>query len=152
MAEVDCPDKTDFAILLVEDSDDIRAVLAKALDTLGFHSVRAAADGAKAIGFIRDEHFDLVVTDFMMPGATGDEVVRAARQANPEVDVLVMSGSFTADMESDIALFGGAAFMSKPFRLKEFCERVEESFRLFGTLVREKYDARGHETYRPFQR
>lgn len=88
-------DGNGLLIWVVEDSPDIRRLLADLLSGLGF-AVEVADDGSSAIermshaGFVRP---DLLITDYQMPGADGAAVLRAARQYLPGVPVVLLSAT-----------------------------------------------------------
>ena len=69
-------------LLVVEDRDSLRRLLQRALSDEGYE-VSAAADAETAIGWLAERRFDLVITDLKLPGASGLEVLRAARAGRP---------------------------------------------------------------------
>src|SRR5690606_13226563 len=71
-------------ILLAEDDRDLRLFLGEVLDGAGYR-VRAVASGAEALHALRDREIDLVVTDLIMPGASGSDVLQVARELRPDV-------------------------------------------------------------------
>ena len=78
-------------VLIVDDDDSLLKVLADTVSAAG-HKVRSSNDGAEAVELIRQQSFDLVITDLMMPGADGMEVLRVARQNQPEALVIIITG------------------------------------------------------------
>ena len=78
-------------VLLVEDDDDNRELMAEVLEFAG-HRVVAAASGAEALRVLASRPVDVVVTDVGMPDVGGLEVARAAKKAVPAVPVLVVTG------------------------------------------------------------
>src|SRR5262249_27345617 len=79
--------------LVVDDSAAARAHIRAVLRGLGFRSITEVADGAAAVEQLRQGKFDLVVTDYNMPGLNGRELVRFIRQdsATPAVPVLMVT-------------------------------------------------------------
>src|SRR5260370_22827261 len=75
-------------LLLVEDKNELRAMLRKALERAG-HTVDEAADGAAAIQKVRARRYLLVITDLKMPGASGLRVLRETKQAAATIPVIL---------------------------------------------------------------
>jgi len=100
-------------VLLVEDRDSLRVMLRSALEAEGF-SVEEAADGARAIKALGTGRYLAVVTDLKLPGADGHEVLAAARDADPNLPVIVMTAYGTIE-DAVGAIKGGAFdFLPKP--------------------------------------
>ncbi|MBI3886268.1 MAG: response regulator [Opitutae bacterium] len=79
-------------ILLIEDDGLLRQVIATALAGEG-HTVRQAEDGVEGLACFRAGHFDLVITDLIMPRKEGIETIAELRQANPHLPILAISGA-----------------------------------------------------------
>jgi two-component system phosphate regulon response regulator PhoB len=112
-------------VLVVEDEADIAALVAYQLTKEG-HRVETAGTGTDALGAIRREIPDLVVLDRMLPGMSGDEVLRTLR-ADPAtrfVPVLVLTAR--RDQEERIRGFelGADDYITKPFSPRELVLRV----------------------------
>jgi DNA-binding NtrC family response regulator len=100
-------------VLLVEDRDSLRGMLRAALEAEGF-SVEEAADGARAIKALNAGRFLAVVTDLKLHGADGHGVLAAAREADPNLPVIVMAAFGTIE-DAVTAMKGGAFdFLPKP--------------------------------------
>jgi DNA-binding NtrC family response regulator len=101
------------AILLVEDKDSLRAMLRLALEAQG-HAVIEARDEPEAIAALRESQPAIVLSDLRLPKGDGLGVLRAAREADPEMPVIVMTahGSF----EDAVAAMkqGALDFLAKP--------------------------------------
>ena len=112
-------------ILLVEDEEGVRAVLAELLAGLGY-TVLEASNGVEAVG-IATRHGDavnLVVTDMVMPEMSGQELGRTLVQKWPDLRILYMS-AFASNIYSPSALANALAdFISKPFDLDDFLTKV----------------------------
>jgi CheY-like chemotaxis protein len=78
-------------ILVVEDSPAVRLSVAGYLEGRGFE-VTEAENGRAAIRALDRRSFDLIVTDVLMPEVDGIELIKAARNAQPDVKILAMSG------------------------------------------------------------
>lgn len=114
-------------ILLVEDEGAVRRLAASALSKLGYtlHSA-ACPDEALKLFAKHGEQIDLVISDVVMPGMRGPELVARLTLTRPDLKVLYISGyadSLGIDAES---LTTGARFLRKPFRIKELASLVRE--------------------------
>src|SRR5882672_5383908 len=100
-------------LLLVEDKNELRAMLRKALERAGYE-VDEAADGAAAIQKVRARRYLLVITDLKMPGASGLEVLHETKQADATIPVILLT-AFGSVEEAVAAMKDGAYdFLQKP--------------------------------------
>src|SRR5262245_63096441 len=77
-------------LLLVEDKPELRAMMRKALERSGY-TVDEAPDGSAAINKIRARRYLLVLTDLKLPGASGLDVLRESKQADPTIPVILVT-------------------------------------------------------------
>jgi CheY-like chemotaxis protein len=104
-------------ILIVDDDDDVRRVLARMLTRAGYRA-RTAADGAAAMGILAEARPDLVITDVYMPEMDGIEFLLRIREVEPELPIIVVSGGGFASADfvlEDASALGADAILSKPF-------------------------------------
>src|SRR5512142_1336914 len=78
-------------VLLIEDDDDNRSLMAEVLGASGYRVV-SAANGAEGLRQLAEQPVDVVLTDIGMPGVGGVEVARAAKRIAPTVPVIVVTG------------------------------------------------------------
>lgn len=110
-------------VLLVDDDQDIRSVLASAMQTQGYR-VREAENGAAALEMIETEQPEIAVIDFAMPGMTGAELAQRIGERWPELRILFASGF--ADTDAVAAATGGRAqILRKPFRVDELLHALD---------------------------
>ncbi|HWU40639.1 MAG TPA: response regulator, partial [Candidatus Acidoferrum sp.] len=83
-------------ILIVDDEEQMRDLLAKVLEKNGYQ-VSSAGDGGHALSLLEREPMDLVVTDVRMPGLNGMEALRAIKELNPDIVVLIMTAFGSID-------------------------------------------------------
>lgn len=83
-------------LLIVDDEVSIRTSLSLILTRFG-HSVRSAEDGFSALGKIRNEVPDILLSDLNMPGMSGFELLSVVRRRFPAIQVIAMSGAFSGD-------------------------------------------------------
>jgi DNA-binding NtrC family response regulator len=105
-------------VLIVEDRDSLRRMLATALGQEGYE-VESAADGGEGIRRVEERPFDLVLTDLKLPGASGLEVLAAARRAQPRVPVVVLTGYGTVAAAVEAMKLGAYDFLEKPVDIDE---------------------------------
>lgn len=115
---------TKKSALIVDDEEIIRDFLFEVLNDN--FVVTTASDGDEAIDKLRQNRFDLIITDLKMPRVSGDEVVRFARQADPHAKVIVITGYSSLYSVSKSANHGASAFLSKPFSIKELMQTVSD--------------------------
>jgi PAS domain S-box-containing protein len=106
-------------ILLVDDEELVRAGTADMLADMG-HAVVQAASGAQALGLLGGGGFDLLVSDYLMPGMTGIELATEARRIAPDLPVLLITGF--ADMPAGDG--GDVSRLPKPFRRRELARAL----------------------------
>src|SRR5215210_2030792 len=133
-------------ILIVEDKESLRQMLRLTLQNAG-HAVDEACDGAEARRRLNDTRYKLVITDLKMPRADGLEVLRAAKAADADTVVILLTAYGTID-EAVVAMKEGAfEFLQKPVdsrHLLMLVERALEEARLRAEniLLREEYSRR----------
>jgi len=102
-------------LLIAEDDESLRNLLVRYFSSIG-HRVEACADGAAAVGQLATGQYDVVLTDVLMPGTNGLDVMRAAKAADRFVEVIFLTGA--PDLATAVqALREGDAFdyILKPF-------------------------------------
>ncbi len=133
-------------LLLVEDKNELRAMLRKALERSGY-SVDEAPDGSAAIQKVRARRYLLVITDLKMPGASGLDVLRETKHADATIPVILLT-AFGSVEEAVTAMKEGAFdFLQKPVdldHLKLLVQRAARQQELLreNLLLREEYTAR----------
>lgn len=111
-------------ILVVEDDAKLRAVLQEVLGARGFE-VLASPDAAHALETLQREPVDLVLTDLMMPGMGGDQLLAQVRAAFADVPVIAITAFGTPEGAAALTRAGAADFLTKPFRTPALFAAVE---------------------------
>ncbi len=101
-------------VLVVDDDPCIRQILQDAMELAG-HCVSVAADGAQAVQLLREQTFDVVITDLCMPKVHGDDVVREAAQNPSRPRVIVITGQMENHIEPKMRKLGAECVLRKPF-------------------------------------
>lgn len=110
-------------LLVVEDDDNLRAMLGAALAHHGFE-ISLADNGQAALDSVRDRSPDFIVLDVMMPGIDGFEVCRRLRASNDQTPVLFLTARDKTEDKIRGLRLGGDDYLEKPFSLEELIARV----------------------------
>jgi two-component system cell cycle sensor histidine kinase/response regulator CckA len=114
-------------ILVVEDMDEVREVVASALESKGYGVLAAgSADEAIRLSRLHDGSIDLLLTDVVMPEQNGVQLARKITAAHPETKVLYMSGYADQEIISQGVLDLNLALLPKPFGSDELATKVRE--------------------------
>jgi two-component system cell cycle response regulator CpdR len=111
-------------ILLAEDDNDMRRFLVKALQNAGY-DVTSYDNGLSAYNRLREEPFELLLTDIVMPEMDGIELARRATELDPEIKVMFITGFAAVALNSANAAPKDASILSKPFHLRDLVNEVE---------------------------
>ena len=109
-------------VLIVDDEEIIRNFLYEVFSD--DYDVSLASDGSVAIEKIKENKYDLIITDLMMPNITGEEVVKFVNENEPSTKIIVISGFSSLHTVSQSINNGACAFLSKPFSIKEVQQTV----------------------------
>ena len=112
-----------FQILVVDDDKQVRRFISESLRHLGY-LVHDVGSGEEGLARLREEGFDLLVVDFAMPVMNGAEVARAARELQPSIRILMVSGY--ADSAAIESLLGATPLLRKPFDVSALGATVAE--------------------------
>ena len=117
-------------ILIAEDDDSFREIIQDFLRNPQ-RMISSFKNGQEAIHAIRKSYFDLVITDLMMPGADGMEVLKQAKERNPDCVVILITGYASLDSALQAIRGGAYDYIRKPFKLDELeivvknaCEKI----------------------------
>ena len=133
-------------ILIVDDEKGMREMLSIILKKEGYDTV-IADSGQKALKTIKEDIFDLVITDVKMPGLGGVEVLKAVKEASPETIVIMITAYATAESAVEAMKEGAYDYVMKPFKIDEIKLVVRNALekrmlRVENTLLRREVKAR----------
>ncbi|MFQ5844062.1 MAG: response regulator [Planctomycetota bacterium] len=111
-------------ILLVDDEESFRFFLTRGLEKMGY-SVDAVADGRTAIDRLGDGGYDVVVTDLVLPGVSGLDVLAAAHEFQRDAVVILITAYGTVENAVDALRTGVFDYLAKPFELSELVQAIE---------------------------
>lgn len=113
-------------ILLAEDDSVMREYLTRALERSGY-AVTAVDRGTAALPLIQSEHFDLLLTDIVMPEMDGIELAQKAAEIVPNMRVMFITGFAAVTLRAGKAM-PQARVLSKPFHLRDLVMEVDRMF------------------------
>ncbi len=119
-------ESTMASILLVEDDDQLRSMVKELLRRSG-HEVSEAPDGRRVCEMHQQQHFDLVITDLVMPDIDGLAVIMELRLIDQNVRIIAMSGQRQGRAKEYLRIaqkLGAQHTLVKPFGNQEFLEAV----------------------------
>jgi len=112
-----------FSILVVDDNENIREVLAVILSGSGYRC-ESAKNGLDAMQRVRQSRFDAVVTDLEMPEMDGIALTREIRQQFSSLPVMVMTGHSDEEYRESAFRAGAKEFLSKPFDIPDLIKKL----------------------------
>jgi sigma-B regulation protein RsbU (phosphoserine phosphatase) len=142
-------DNASFALLVVDDNEDNREILAARLGHLGYTNVTLASGGREALDRVERSNFDLVLLDLMMPGINGIEVLETLRAKRRLASLPVIMVSAASEHESVVRCIelGAEDYLTKPVNVTMLRARVGATLekKRLRDGARERMVALGHE-------
>ncbi|WP_375396441.1 cell cycle two-component system response regulator CpdR [uncultured Sphingomonas sp.] len=115
-------------ILLAEDDSVMREYLTRALERSGY-AVKSVDRGTAALPLLRDESFDLLLTDIVMPEMDGIELAQKAAEIAPDMRVMFITGFAAVTLRAGKTM-PQARVLSKPFHLRDLVMEVDRLFEI----------------------
>lgn len=113
-------------ILIAEDEANLRLVLQKELERLGYR-VQAAPDGEAALRKLEESNVDVLLCDINMPRIDGMEVLRRVHERPNPPEVLMLTGQATVETAVEAMKLGAYDYLTKPYRIAELDVRVRQA-------------------------
>ncbi len=113
------------ALLIVDDDEAIRDTLYDLFSEM--HLCHVAQTAERAIAWLDQESYDVVLTDISMPGLSGVELLGHVRQRQPDTPVIVISGITDQEHARGLLRLGAFDYLLKPFKLEEVERSVERA-------------------------
>jgi len=114
-------------ILVVDDDDNLRSVMVETLRS-GDYEVADAESGERALQMLKQNEFNLIITDLMMPGIKGIDLISEAKKIAPDCGILLISAYGTIEKAVEAMKRGAFDFLTKPFSISQIESRVERFF------------------------
>ena len=122
--------QTPLRVLIAEDEKNIGDLLTELLDRED-REIVLVQNGLEAVGKLKEGHFDLLITDLMMPEVDGMEVLHQAKKLHPDIMVIIITGYASLETAIQAVKEGAYDYLRKPFRLEELkisvdnaCEKI----------------------------
>ena len=115
-------------ILVIDDEESVRFVISEMLGNRGY-SVTCIEKPGLMRSELEKKRFNLIITDLIMPGKMGADVIDDIKAINPEIPILAVSGGGRLELNDNLKLAlnkGAAAVLSKPFSLSELVKKVDD--------------------------
>lgn len=113
-------------VLVADDSSTMRKIILRALQSLGITEITEAADGTEAVSLFKPGAFDMVLTDWNMPGMTGLEVLQNIRSQDPAVPVIMVTTEAEKSRVLQAIQAGVTDYLVKPFTADTLKEKLEK--------------------------
>lgn len=118
-------------ILIIEDDNDINSLIAEALKKAGYECVQSYS-GTEGLFYAQSRPFSLIITDLMLPGLSGEELLPKLKEKH-NVPVIVVSAKDSLDSKVNLLQLGAEDYITKPFELPELLARVAVQLRRFSS-------------------
>lgn len=114
-------------ILIVEDEEKVAFFLKEGLSDQesGYHVVNAPS-AEEALQVLDAQEFDLIITDFRLPGQNGLELINRLKSSHPYTPTMLITAYGSDELEAAAYRERVARYLTKPFRLEKFVEAVRE--------------------------
>jgi len=106
-------------VLIAEKDKLLRLMMAKLLQVSGYR-VRTCGDGLQALELIASKSFDLVITDLMLTGADGMEVLKSVHKLQPRAKVILVTDTPSSETLLEAKYEGAYSYLRKPLQLRQF--------------------------------
>lgn len=116
-------------ILIVEDDNDINALVKETLNQAGHNCIQAYS-GTEGLLYAKSEEFSLALLDLMLPGMSGEELLKEIKKIK-DIPVIIMSAKDSIDTKIELLTTGAEDYITKPFDIKELQARVAVQLRRF---------------------
>ncbi len=135
-------------ILVVDDEKAHLDILKRIFEREGFHAI-CADSGKRALELLRQHHTHVMLTDMVMPGMSGSEVLRACKTISPETEVVVMTAYGTIESAVEAMKDGAYDFITKPLKKVFITKVVKQALEKQTLLLENKTLRQQLETLRP---
>jgi DNA-binding NtrC family response regulator len=113
-------------VLIVDDEVDFLDIMAERMRARGI-DVATAASAEEAIHLVGQEHYDVVILDFMMPAMNGFKALKLLKQKKPDTQIILMTGNVPGELISQAKQKGALDVVEKPADLKTLIEKIKKA-------------------------
>lgn len=111
-------------VLVADDSSTMRKIILRSLAAVGVPDATEAADGVEAIRIFMEGQFDIVLTDWNMPNKNGLDVIKAIREVNQEVPIIMVTTEAEKTRVLEAIQAGVSDYLVKPFTADTLREKL----------------------------
>lgn len=113
-------------VLLVDDEQEFTQVLSERMGSRGLQ-VEAVDNGRAAIRKIKQETYDAIILDMVMPGMDGMETLKHIRELNPDIQIILLTGHATLEKGVEAVKLGALDFLEKPADIQKLMDKIKEA-------------------------
>ena len=113
-------------ILLVDDEKDFLDVMSERIEARGME-VTTADSAMKALELVKSGNFDAIIVDLMMPAMDGLQTLKAIKEKNPDLQVILLTGHATVEKGIEAMKLGAMDFVEKPADLDRLTEIIKKA-------------------------
>ncbi len=124
-------------VLVVDDEEPFRRLLKKELTRKGY-AVEVASDGAEALRLLRDNPFDVVLLDIVMPGVDGLSLMKTLKEDSGAPAIIVLTGKATVETAVEAMKNGAYDYLTKPYKLDELVIVIDRAYEYGRLTVKSK--------------
>ena len=126
-----------ITVLVVDDEEPFRRLLNKELARKGY-AVQVAHDGKEALRLLRDNLFDVILLDVMMPGVDGISLMKTLKEDSGAPAIIVLTGKATVETAVEAMKNGAYDYLTKPYKLDELTIVIERAYEFKRLSVKSK--------------
>ena len=113
-------------VLVADDSSTMRKIILRSLQAVGVPTATEAADGDEAVAMFKPGEFDIVLTDWNMPGKNGLEVIQEIRKMDANVPIIMVTTEGEKARVMEAIQAGVSDYLVKPFTAETLREKLEK--------------------------
>ena len=117
----------DLRVLVAEDESGARDLISAIFDAGGWSPPVTARNGVEALDRLGEDHYDILLTDLQMPRLGGEELVKRALRADPDLTIIVLTGNGTIDKAVDLMRQGVFDFLPKPYSIDQLLGSLDRA-------------------------
>ena len=130
---------TEEKVLLIDDEEDFTRVLSERFQARGLRVVTAES-GVEAIQKVKEENFDAVILDMVMPEMDGIETLQSLLKQNPDLQIILLTGYATVPKGIEAMKLGAMDFLEKPADIEKLMAQIKEAKTKKMLLVEKKME------------
>lgn len=113
-------------VLLVDDEKEFLEIMSQRMSAIGME-VTTASSAKQALSILEKKTFDAIVMDFQMPEMDGMEALKAIKNKNPELQIILLTGYATVEKTVEAMKIGATDFLEKPADLESLSEKIKQA-------------------------